>query len=77
MKWLTVYDSYLTGLKADKPEVHGIDDCIAYFECIWLSSQFAPAKWNVYSGEGPRWQEGPERDGHHVEEIKTLESKPL
>ena len=50
VKWLTVYDSYLTGLKADKPEVHGIDDCIAYFECIWLGSQFAPAKWNVYSG---------------------------
>ena len=74
---LTVYDWYLTGLKADKPEVHGIDDFIAYFECTLLGSQFAPAKWNVYSEEGPRWQEGPEGDGHHVEEIKTLESKPL
>jgi len=34
----------LTGLKADKPEVHGIDDFIAYFEHTWLGSQFAPAK---------------------------------
>ena len=40
------------GLKADKPQVHGIDDFIAYFESTWLGGQFAPAKWNVYSEEG-------------------------
>ena len=38
-------------LKADKPQVHGTDDFIAY---TWLGGQFAPAKWNVYSEKCPR-----------------------
>ena len=41
----------------DKPQVHGINDFIAmdaYFECTWLGGQFVPAKWNMYSEEGPR-----------------------
>ena len=42
------------GLKVDQPQVHGIDEFIAYFEHTWLSGQFASAKWNVYSEEGPR-----------------------
>ena len=42
------------GLKADKPQIHGIDDFIAYFEHTWLGGKFAPAKWNLYSKEGPR-----------------------
>ena len=32
------------GLKADKPQVHCIDDFIAYIERTWLGGQFAPAK---------------------------------
>ena len=42
------------GLKADEPQIHGIDDLIAYFEHTWLGDQFAPAKWNVYSEKRPR-----------------------
>ena len=40
------------GLKADKLQVHGINDFTAYFECTWLGGQFAPAKWNVHSEAG-------------------------
>ena len=31
---------------------HGIDH-FTYFERTWLGGQFAPAKWNVHSEEGP------------------------
>ena len=41
------------GLKAEKPQVHGIDDFIAYFEHTWLGGQLAAAKWNMYSEGGP------------------------
>ena len=55
---LSLYQVYEDGLDRakdrDKPQVHGINDFIAYFECTWLGRQFAPAKWNVYSEEGPR-----------------------
>jgi len=47
-----------TGLKANKPQVHGIDDFITDFEPTWLGRQFAPTKWNVYSEEGPRTYKG-------------------
>ena len=39
---------------ADKPQVHGINDFITYFEHTWPGGQFVPAKWNMYSEEGPR-----------------------
>ena len=39
--------------EADEPQVHVIDDFIAYFEHTWLGGKFAAAKWNVYSEEGP------------------------
>ena len=57
------------GLKADKPQVHGIDDFIAYFERTWLGGHFAPAKWNVYSEEGPRTNNNLERWHSKVKKI--------
>ena len=42
------------GLKADEPQIQGINDLITYFEHTWLGGQFAPAKWNVYSEKSPR-----------------------